>query len=142
MLYIKIVILLTTAGLFFIGGWKWHNARRFIMPVVLAFTCLGLTYCYWSLTMLLSMAFLCIGYGDKSPLKHSLGNGWGRSCYGLLVALSLSLGLFYSGHLDWYWLAAYLAINFTLENALKDIPQWIGDTIIGCGFGSIVFLLK
>lgn len=141
MIILKLIVMAVCAGLFFIGGWKWHNARRFIMPVVLVVSTALFIHHAIALTMLVSMGFLTIGYGDNAPLRHCFGNGWGRGIWGLLVALSLSVGLFVSGHIVWYFLIPYLAVNFTFENALKDIPQCIGDPIIGLGFSSIILLV-
>ena len=138
---IKFFIIPICSALFWWGGFSWHNARRFIMPSVLTASCFWITRDLWTLTMLASMGFLCLGYGDKSPLRHVFGDGWGRGVWGLLVALALSLGLFLTGHLAWYFFVPYLAINFTFENALKKIPQVIGDPIIGASFASVVLLV-
>jgi hypothetical protein len=141
MLYVKIATVFISAGLFFIGGWKWHNARRFIMPCVITGMSFWITHNWWALTMLASMGFLCLGYGDKSPLRHIFGDNWGRGIWGLLVAISLSIGLFLTHSLQWFWFIGYLGLNFTLEPALKKIYQFIGDPIIGAGMASIVFLI-
>lgn len=135
-------ILLISSALFWLGGFSFLPARRFIMPFILTITSLYLTHWNWyCLSMLSCMGIFCLGYGDNSPLRHIFGNGWGRGIWGLLGALALSLGLFLTGHLVWYLLIPYLVVNFILENALKDIPQFIGDPIIGLGFSSIVLLI-
>lgn len=139
---IKFILLLLSSALFWIGGKWWHNARRFIMPLLLAISALFLTHFdWWTLTMLLTMLIFCLGYGDKSPLRHIFGNSWDRGIWGLLAGLALSLGLFISGHLHLYFFIPYLALNFTLENALKNLPQDLGDPIIGISFASIIFLI-
>jgi hypothetical protein len=84
---------------------------------------------------------LTLGYGEKSPLRHIFGDGWGRGVWGLLVALGASVGLLLGHFLAWWLFIPYLVINFTLENALKKLPQDIGDPIIGLGFGSLLFLI-
>lgn len=142
MIAIKLIVLVVAAGLFWVGGAYWHNARRFIMPVVLSGFCLLTTHILMSLTMLSTIGIFCLGYGEKSPLRHIFGNGWGRGVWGLLAAICLSIGLFLTGHIWVVWMALYLALNFILENALKDIPQVIGDPIIGLGFASIVMIVK
>ena len=138
---IRIIIVLLSGLLFWIGGKWWHNARRFIMPTMLSiFMCLYLNT-WLGLTTLLMIAPLCLGYGDKSPLRHIFGDGWGRGVWGLLVALGASLGLVVTGFIALPWYILYLALNFTLENVLKKLPQDIADPIIGCSFGLIVFLI-
>lgn len=128
--------------LFWAGGAFNHNLRRFVMPLLLALTAWYLTQDWRCVSMLTTMGAFCLGYGDKSPLRHCFGNGWGRGIWGLLAGLCLSLGLFLTGHLVWYFFVPYLVLNFILENALKNIPQVIGDPIIGAGFASILFISR
>ncbi len=143
MIFLKIGIILVCSALFWIGGKKWHNARRFIMPLILALYFAIKCKVWWLLPgiWLPMVAFLCLGYGDNSPLRHIFGDGWGRGVWGLLVACGASLGLTVGGFLPIYWYIAYLALNFTLENALKKLPQDLGDPIIGAGLASLVFLI-
>ncbi len=142
MLGIRIIIMIVCAGLFFWGGYNFKPARRFIMPFIIAISCAWLSHSWWVLTGLSAMALFSLGYGDSSILRRIFNNGWGRSVYGLLGALALSLGLLCTGHIAWYYFIGYLALNFTLENALKNIPQKIGDPIIGLGFSLILILVN
>ena len=139
---IKLLIVLICSALFWVGG-KWnHNAKRFVMPFILAISALFITHFdWWTLTMLSTMGIFCLGYGEDSPLHHIFGNGWGRGVWGLLAGLTLSTGLFFSGHLHLYFYLPYLALSFTLENVLKDLNQNLGDPLIGAGFGLILFLI-
>ncbi len=142
MIEIKLLVMAVCAALFWWGGYSWKPARRFIMPCALTlFAVLYLKFSLVPVSMLSCIGIFCLGYGEKSPLRHCFGNGWGRGVWGLLGGLCLSLGLFLSGNLYWYLLLPYLALNFILENALKDIPQVIGDPIIGGGFACIVLLI-
>lgn len=137
----KIVVAGICATLFWFGGYAWHNARRFIMPALLAISLFYISHTPFAFGSLLAIASLCLGYGDKSPLRHIFGNGWGRGVWGLLSAIGFSLSLFVTGHIFLLFFLSYLILNFTLENALKNIPQWLGDPIIGLGFSCIVFLV-
>jgi hypothetical protein len=149
MLIVKILLFLVSSALFWIGG-KWnHNARRFVMPLVLSLAC-AWGHNWWPLVkylwiipaMFIPMAIcLSLGYGDKSPLRHIFGDGWGRGVWGILVALSASVGLLVGHFLAWWWFILYLGVNFTLENTLKNVDQDLGDPIIGLGFASIIFLI-
>lgn len=142
MIIIEIFIALLCSSLFWIGGAFWLPARRFILPTILTLTALYLTHFDWyCFSMLSAMGVFCLGYGDKSPLRHCFGDGWGRGIWGLLGAITLSLALFLTGHLSISLLLPYLALNFTLENALKKISQSIGDPIIGVGFSCVIFLI-
>ena len=142
MIWIKLAILLISSVCFWIGGRWWHNARRFVMPLILGIY--FAIHCKWWLILAIffpAVGMLCLGYGDKSPLRHIFGDGWGRGVWEILVALALSLGLLVGHFLAWWLFIPYLALNFTLENALKKLPQDLGDPLIGLGFGSLVFLI-
>lgn len=154
---VKLIAMVICSVLFWWGGYSWKPARRFCMP----FICVLMAYlatinvCV-GVCMLLAILPLCLGYGDDSYLKHVFGNGWGRGVWGLLVAICLSTPLVLTHHLGLEYglihidsdifvyivYIAYMALNFTLENALKNIPQFIGDPLIGLGFSSILLLIR
>ena len=138
---IQISTVILSAVLFAWGGYNFNKARRFILPSVLCGVCLWLTRDIWCLTQLATIGIFCLGYGEDAPLTHIFGPSWGRGIWGLLGGITLSLGLFLTGHLAWYWFAAYFTAGFILENALKNVWQVAGDLIIGAAFGSIVFLI-
>lgn len=141
MIELKLLVLGVCSALFWLGGFGWLPARRFIMPSLILITCFLFCKNPWLVSQLTCMGIFCLGYGEKSPLRHCFGNGWGRGVWGLLAAICLSLPLLLTGHLVWYFFVPYLILNFILENALKDIPQPIGDPIIGAGFSCIVLLI-
>lgn len=141
MIALRLTVMAICGGLFAWGGFSWHNARRFIMPLVLTLTCLYITRDLWSLAMLTSSAAFCIGYGDKSIFRRIFGNGWGRGAWGFLAATCLSLPLFLTHHLSILFFFPYLILCFTLENALKNINQIIGDLIIGASFASLILFV-
>ena len=138
---IQIACIVLSAVLFAWGGYSQKWLRRFVLPLILTAAMFYLSHSWYSLFSLLSVVALSMGYGDNSIFRHVFGNGWGRGVWGLLVGLCLSLGLFLSGHIYWYFLVPYLILSFTLENALKNINQIIGDLIIGAAFAVIVFMI-
>lgn len=155
MIYVELFIMAVCAALFWWGGYNWHNARRFIMPCVMAVTCTYLAHSWWVLVQLSVISIFVLGYGEKSVLRHCFGDGWGRGVWGVLSAICLSVPLFVThhlgltfGHLHLGWLfgscfvgIVYTALNFILENALKKLPQFIADPIIGLAFSSIILLV-
>lgn len=138
----KILVCWLAGGLFAWGGFNFKPARRFILPVILVGVIYFYSHTLFSFLCLLSIVAFSLGYGENSFVRHVFGNGWGRGVWGLLAAICLSLPLFLTHHLLILFFLGYLALNFTLENALKNINQIFGDIIIGMGFGSIVFLIK
>ena len=142
MLAIQLACIAACGGCFSYGGYKDHNFRRFVMPLLLWATLAWLCH-DWRLLMAVipTAGALVMGYGEKSVFRHVFGDGWGRGVWGLLVAISLCVPLVLTHHLS-IWLALpYLALSFILENALKRVNQIIGDLIIGAAFGSIVLLV-
>lgn len=87
---------------------------------------------------------LCMhmGYGVNSWLRKFFGDDVGRGIWGLLVGLSASLSMVLTGHLHFYWFILYLALNFLFEKELKDLPQDVGDPLIGLGVASLIMLVK
>lgn len=139
---IKLLIVAACSALFWWGGDSFLPARRFIMPFLLFVDMLIASHlCVWTISSLSCMGAFCLGYGEESPLRHCFGNGWGRGVWGLLAALSLSTWAVCTVHLAWYFYVPYLGLNFTLENALKNVNQKIGDPIIGAGFALIILLI-
>lgn len=141
MIVIKLSIIFACGCLFSWGGFNFKQARRFIMPFLLSVFCCLFLHSLWPLLMLISIGGFSLGYGDNSVFRHIFGSGWGRSVWGLIAAICLSMPLFLTHHLSVWLLIPYLALNFTLENALKNLNQLIGDIIMGMGFASIVFLI-
>lgn len=156
MIALQISAIALSSFCFWLGGYRILFFRRYMMPIILGVTISILTHVWWLglAIMPVSVAFSC-GYGDNSIIRRIFGNGWGRSVWGGLAAICLSLPLFLTHHLSIFGVQAindnytvdsivvlilYLSLNFTLENVLKNIPQYIGDPIIGVGFASIVLL--
>ncbi len=138
----KLIVIAICSFLFFLGGYCWLPARRFLLPSFLSLFACFLCHSFYELASLSVCGVFCLGYGEKAPLRHIFGNGWGRSVWGILAAICISLSMLLTGHLHWFLFVPYLILNFTLENALKNIPQVIGDPIIGASFASIVLLIR
>lgn len=140
MIEIKIIAILICGGLNLIGGYCWHDARRFLMPILLAGACIYFAHTFWAITMLLAIPALTIGYGDKSPLRHIFGDAWARFVWMALVALGLALGLTVTHHIIIALAAAYILIAGALGITLRNWNEILGDFIFGCWFGVIALL--
>ena len=138
---IPLIVMLLCGVCMAIGGWHILQVRRMGIPLLLCGYTLFVTHNLWCLTMLATWGVLSIGYGDNAPLRHIFGQTWGRGVWGILVALCLSLAMFLTGHIALPWFVLYLLIVFFFEPLFKNLPQIIGDIIIGCGFGVIVFMV-
>jgi hypothetical protein len=141
MIYFKISIILICMGLNVWGGQLNHNMRRFVMPLVLALSSIWFAHTFWALTMLAACGTLCLGYGEKSPLRHIFGDAWARFVWMTLTAIAFSAGLFITGHLHVYFMVPYVLIAGVLGITIRLINDLIGDSIFGAWFASIVFLI-
>ena len=142
MILLKLITTVACGALFYWGGYDFNIARRYIMPIILAAVCAFIVHTLWIYFAMMPMiAALCLGYGENSPLERIFGMKWCRGVWGLIVALAASLGLVLGGFMHIYWFILYLFLGFALEDSLQDLPQYIGDPIIGCVFGALVFLI-
>lgn len=134
MLAIKALIDMACGALNAWGGYSWHNARRFIMPCVIAAGVSIATGVWWlGLTILPAMGTLCLGYfGPKF---------WGRGLWLALQATVIGAGSLALGHLTWFLYAPYIVGALLLAGFLYSIEQVIGDAIFGCWLGAVVFLV-
>ncbi len=113
------------------GGYSWHNARRFIMPCVIALGISLASGVWWlGLTSLPVMGTLCLGYFG--------GKFWGRGLWLALQAAVLGLGPLVLGHLAWWLYAPYLVGALLLAGFLYNLEQIVGDLIFGAWLGAVI----
>lgn len=131
------------AGLNIIGGYSWHNARRFIMPVILTVAVSLIVHSWWTgLPCLLGIAPLCIGYGEKSLLWKYFNDAWGRFVWMILVGIALGLGLVISHHLSIWVAVIYVIGNGILGITLRKLNQFFSDAIFGIGLSSFILFVR
>lgn len=138
----KLATIALMATLNWIGGSFWHNARRYIMPVIYAAMVSVATMVWWvGITTLPTIGLLTIGYGEKSPLRHVFGDAWARFVWMALACLGFSLGPILTGHLLWWLVFPYAIGAGTLGITLRNIPEVVGDLLFGAWFGSILIFI-
>lgn len=117
-----------------IGGYCWHDSRRFIMPVLIGLSVAFFTHTWWCFFLPLpAMGTLCIGY-----------SGWGnfgRALWLGLQAVMLGLGLFLLNHIVWFFYVPYVIGACVLGGLYKNWQQLLGDFITGSWLGLVVFLV-
>ena len=135
LLILKLIIDLCCAILNAIGGYCWHNARRFIMPCFLAVGVSLSTGLWWTGFMVLPvMGTLCLGYFG--------GKFWGRGLWLALQAAVIGLGFVLTGHLWIPFYVAYITVALVLAGTLYNVEEVIGDLIFGGWLGVVLFLIK
>ena len=144
MIFLKLATIILCMGLFWIGGHSFKMARRAIMPVILAGVCAYLTWTWWVfLAMGLGLQFMGLGYGEDSPLYKILGSWLARGVWCALVATGAIAGLVIGSKVPILLALPYLATNFAIGAVLckKEAPDWLIDSAIGAGIGSIVLFI-
>lgn len=117
------------------GGYSWHNARRFLMPCLLAVNASICSHTWWiGILLLPTMGTLCLGYFGS-------GNA-GRACWIVLQAFMLSIGLFLTGHVAWYFFIPYVIGSGILGGLYKNWYQPLGDMITGSYLGLIILCIR
>lgn len=137
------LVSIISAALFMaIGGKNFLLARREFLPLMLCSDAFYTTKSPWAFVMLTACAMLSLGYGEKSPLHHVFGDCCGRGVWGLLVGLSLCAWAVPTGHLPLWEAIAYCAACFFAEPLFKNLPQFLGDLLIGGVYGTAVLLFN
>lgn len=140
MIELKLLIIAACAGLKLVGELWWHNAQRYILPVLLGLSISYFSHVWWlGFTTLPMIGILVLGYGDKSPLKHGLGDASARGMWLFLVTVMAGLGPFLTHHLAWYFYIPYCLIAGILGATLRNIWNVIGSLICGAWIGFIIF---
>ena len=115
------------------GGYNYHNARRYFMPMALAIGCFLITHAWQSVFVLAS----CLPLTLKDDDEGFLGT-YQKCFYGLSSCLAATLGLFLTHYLGVIPFTVYLIISSFAYWAIKDWYQVGGDLVFFAFFGSIV----
>ena len=139
---LKIIVDILCGVLNAIGGYCWHNARRYIMPVLLGGEA-GLIAWeknkkdWWAgLLVLPVIGTLVLGYKN-----FGTGN-FSRAMWLFLQAVVIGLGLTITGHVAWYFYLPYIVGAGVLGGIYKDWQQILGDFIAGIYLGIIIYFVK
>lgn len=153
MIWLKLLILVTIAALWRLGGKYRGRIRDIPIPLIIALYG-AIVYAWWLFPMLwATYQIIRLGYGNYDPeydsepsllarITHDRDGWWLRGIYGLLVGAVGALPLMiYTKQIHSY--GAYILINsfvnfFVSRLGLKDLPA---ELLVGTGVGSIVFLI-
>lgn len=142
MIEIKFIIIAACALLKFIGELFWHDAQRFILPIILGIGISFITHTWWlGFTTLFMIGALVEGYGSNSPLYHSLGDASARGMWMFLVCLLAGLGCFIFHHIGWYFYLPYIILAGIIGSTLRNFNNAIISWISGAWIGIIIFLI-
>ena len=137
-LAIKLIVLASCATCKLVGELWWHNAQRFIMPVVLGAGVSLVSHCWWlGLTVLPCIAPLCLGYKT-----YGKSDGFDRAVWLMLVAAAAGLGSAVSGHLSWFLYLPWCVIAAVWGGVTRMWLNLIIAPISGLIIGSLVLMVK
>lgn len=142
MIISQILVVIGCGALNSWGGYSWHNARRYLMPILLGGESGLLAWekkkqDWWvGLLILPVIGTLCLGY-------KNFGDGnFSRACWLFVQALVIGLGLTITGHLFWGVYLGYIVGAGILGGLYKDWWQPLGDFLAGCYLGLIILFMR
>ena len=90
-----------------VGELWWHNAQRFIMPVILLIGVSIITHVWWAGFLVLPMiAFIVEPY-----TLYGESDGFDRAVWLMLIVLAEGLGLAILHHLSWFFYIPWVILT-------------------------------
>lgn len=106
----------------------WHNAQRFVLPLIYSIGVSYLSHCWWiGLTTLPMIAPLCLGYSD-----YGKNDAVARALWLFVICIVAGLGPYSFGHLPLVFYAPYIVLAGFIGTLTRNINNWIEAPI--CGF--------
>lgn len=137
MIELKIAVIIICAVCKLIGELCWHNAQRFIMPVILGISVSLISHTWWlGITTLPCIAFLVLGYRT-----YGKSDGFDRAVWLMLIAAAIGLGPFLTGHLGWFVYFPYCVISAVWGGVTRMWLNTVIAPISGAILGSIVLFI-
>lgn len=136
-LTIKIAVEILCAVCKLIGELWWHNAQRFIMPVILGIGISIQTHLWWlGLTVLMAIGPICLGYKDFGP-----SDGFDRGMWLFLIIMSAGLGCLLTGHLAWYLYAPWCIVGGIWGATTRRLLNIVIAPITGLLIGALIWFV-
>ena len=137
-LLIQLIVISLCAVCKLIGETVWHNAQRFILPVVLGIGISYITGTWWlGLTILPIMAPISLGYDDYGKWS----DGFDRAMWMFMICVVAGLGCVIAQHLFWLWYGCYCVAGAIWGGVTRKWWNVIISPISGVLIGSIIFLV-
>lgn len=132
MLIVKLIVLSLCSICKLIGELSWHNAQRFVMPIVLALGICIILHSFWlGFCVIPMIAPLCIGYSD-----YGKSDGFDRAIWLFLICIASGIILALLGHLPWLFYVPWCILSAVWGGITR---MWwnmiiapISGLIIGC----------
>lgn len=137
MIEIKIAVIILCAACKIIGELWYHNAQRFIMPLILAIGICIVLHSFWLGFLVLPMiAPLLMGYSVYGP-----SDGFDRAVWLLLICLVEGLGLSVLHHISWFIYVPWVVVAAAWGGVTRSWWNVIIAPISGLIIGAIIFMV-
>ena len=137
LLAIKLLVISLCAVLKLIGEVWYHNAQRFIMPVILLIGVSIITHIWWAGFLVLPMiAPLCMGYST-----YGKSDGFDRAVWLMLIVLAEGLGLAILHYLSWFIYAPWVILAAVWGGVTRMWWNVIIAPISGLIIGALILLI-
>lgn len=137
-LLIKLLVVSACAVCKLIGELWWHNAQRFIMPVIIMIGIdIILHSFYLGILCLPMIAPLCMGYST-----YGKSDGFNRAVWLMLICLIAGLGLTILHHISWFIYIPWVILSAIWGGVTRMWWNVIIAPISGLIIGSIILLVR
>lgn len=134
---LKLAACAICAGLKFVGEIFWHDAQRFIMPVVIAIAVSILTIVWWlGLCVLPMIGPITLGYKD-----YGSSNGFARGCWLFVICLVGGLGCVIFNHLSIFLYIPWVVLAGVWGATTRNLPNFFIAPITGLIISAFIWFI-
>ena len=138
LLIIKLTVLSLCAVCKLVGELWWHNAQRFIMPVIIAVGVCLVLHSWWLGALVFPMiAPLCMGYS-----AYGKSDGFDRAVWLMLICVAEGLGLAILHHLSWFYYVPWVILAAVWGGVTRMWWNVIIAPISGIIIGLLILFVK
>lgn len=124
---VRISVIISGIILKTIGEKWWHDAQRFMLPVIYS---IGISYasqCWWlGLTTLPMIGAIVLGYKD-----YGKNDSVARALWLFVICVISGLAPTILGHISWFVYIPYIIMAGFIGTWTRNINNWIGAPING-----------
>lgn len=134
---IKIIVEVLCATLKLIGEKWWHNAQRFILPIIYSIGVSLISNCLWlGLTTVPMIGALCLGYKD-----YGKNDAIARALWLFVICVIAGLVPAILGHLSWFIYIPYIIAAGFIGTLTRNINNSLGAPINGFWIGFPIWFI-
>lgn len=130
-LEIKLGVVALCIILKIIGELWWHNAQRFILPIIYSIAVSYISHCWWlGFTTLPMIVMISFGY-KRYGRTDSVARAW----WLFMICIVSGLGPLICGHLSWFFYVPYFVLAGFIGTLTRNINNLIEAPLCGLWIG-------